>query len=208
MSEPLALFSLALAAGGGWVDGVEAQQWLAAGHAMLSRSAPLVRALASRRAAILLPPSGAFFTALAACDGRGAVLINPLASRPEIARQLLDANVGAVFTNLELSPRLPAGTAFALLDEAPRSALVVVGGVIRTVDLGHHWGLALAGRTDTEGRDEEAVIVYTSAMAGRPLGAILTHKNLLANALASGDALGDTVDDHCLATLPFAHLFG
>ncbi|MEP6764228.1 MAG: AMP-binding protein [Gemmatimonadaceae bacterium] len=208
MSEPMSVLSLAMAAGGGLVDGREAQQWLAAGYGLLSRSVQLVRALSDKRAAILLPPGGAYLTALAASDGRGTVLINPLASRPEIVRQILDANVGAVFTNLELATHLPIGIAFALLDEAPLFAQVSIDGVTRTVDLGNHFGLSLSGRTDVEGRDEEAVIVYTSAMAGRPLGAILTHRNLIANAHASADALGDTSDDKCLSALPFAHLFG
>ena len=58
------------------------------------------------------------------------------------------------------------------------------------------------------GRDEEAVIVYTSAMRGTPLGAVLTHANLLANARSTVEALGKSADDHVLALLPFAHLFG
>lgn len=208
MSEPMSVLSLAVASGGGHVDGREAQQWLAAGYGLLSRSSQLVRALSGRRAAILLPPGGAYLTALAASDGRGTVLINPLASKPEIVRQIQDAAVGAVFTNVELSPHLPADVPFVLLDEAPHSAQVSIDGATRNIDLGNHFGLSLSGRTDVEGRDEEAVIVYTSAMAGKPLGAILTHKNLLANARASADALGDTSNDQCLSALPFAHLFG
>ena len=97
MSDPLALLPLAAAAGGGRVDGFEAGQLVAAGLAVLRRSAPLVRALSGRRAAILLPTSHQFLTALAASDGRGAVLMNPLAAPPEIAYQLNDADVGAEF---------------------------------------------------------------------------------------------------------------
>lgn len=208
MPEPLSLLPLCLAAGGGTLDGVEAAQWVAAGHTLLTRSARLVRALALGRSAILLPPGGAFLVALAASDGRGAVLINPLASRPEIERQVRDAGITAVFTNTAHAVALPTGTARVLLDDAPRSALVTADGVDQRVDMGSHFGLALEGSVDVEGADEEAVIVYTSAMAGTPLGAILTHRNLLANLRGSVDALADTADDHCLAALPFAHLFG
>src|SRR5919206_1798983 len=98
MSEPFSLLPLALAAGGGRVDEFEAQQLVAAGLTLLQRSAPLVRALSGRRAAILLPTTPAYLTALAASEGRGAVLVNPLASAPEIAYQLDDAGVGAVLT--------------------------------------------------------------------------------------------------------------
>jgi long-chain acyl-CoA synthetase len=45
-------------------------------------------------------------------------------------------------------------------------------------------------------------------MAGRPLGAILTHRNLLANARATIDVAALTANDHSLALLPFTHLFG
>jgi long-chain acyl-CoA synthetase len=45
-------------------------------------------------------------------------------------------------------------------------------------------------------------------MAGTPLGAILTHRNLLADARSTIDAVGNSSDDRVLALLPFAHLFG
>ena len=208
MTDPLALLPLAMAAGGGAVDGFEASQLVAAGFTLLQRSPALVRALAGRRAAILLPTSHRFLTALAACEGRGAVLVNPLAAPAEIAYQLADAGVGAVLTVSALAPRLPAGVVHVLLDESPRSARVVAVGVTKEVDLGAHAGLALEGEADAEGRDEEAAIVYTSAMAGRPLGAILTHRNLIANARSTVTASGYASDAHALALLPFSHLFG
>lgn len=208
MSDPLSLLSFAVASGGGILDHVEAQQWVAAGHTLLTRSAPLVRTLAGGRSAILLPPGGPFLSALASSDGRGAVLVNPLASRSAIVRQLRDARVTVVFTNFALSTLLPPGFAHVLMDEAPLRARVLIGDRDQSVDLGSHFGLDIAGSMDTPGSDEEAVIVYTSAMAGTPLGAILSHGNILANARASADAMGDNPRDHCLAALPFAHLFG
>lgn len=208
MSDPLGVLPLALAAAGGRIDAHPAAQLAAAGTTLLQRSAPLVRALAGRRAAILLPTGPAFLTALAASDGRGAVLVNPLAAPLEIAHQLRDADVGAVLTSSALASRLPDGVVQVHLDDAPRTARVLADGVARDVDLGSHFGLDLAGETDAPGRDEEAAIVYTSAMAGMPLGAILTHRNLLSNARATIEAGGMVADDHALALLPFAHLFG
>lgn len=203
------LLTLRAAAGGGTIDGLEAARLVAAGFTLLQRSAPLVRALAGRRAAVLVPTSPQFLVGLAASDGRGAVLVNPLAAPFEVAYQLDDANVGAVFTVAALAARLPAGTVHALLDDAPRSATVVAAdGTSTRVDLGSHFGLDLDGDSDTPGRDEECAVVYTSAMAGRPLGAILTHRNLLANALQTVEAAGNVAADHVLAALPFAHLFG
>ena len=208
MSDPLALLPLALAAGGGRVDDFETQQLVAAGITLLRRSAPLVRALAGRRSAILLPTSPHFLIALAASEGRGAVLVNPLASTAEIAHQVRDADVGAAITVSALAAKLPPDLPRVLLDDAPRAAHVVANGEFRAVDLGSHIGLALEGDPEVAGRDEEAAIVYTSAMRGTPLGAVLTHGNLLSNAHATRIAGANSDDDHILAILPFSHLFG
>jgi acyl-CoA synthetase (AMP-forming)/AMP-acid ligase II len=208
VTNPYSLVPLALASGGGRVNGFEAQQLVAAGLTLLQRSAPLVRALANRRAAILLPTSPAFLVALAASEGRGAVLINPLAAPAEIAFQCMDANVGAVFTIGAFASRVPAGVLVVLLDDAPRLARVVGGGVTKDVDLGSHHGLVLEGERNVPGRDEEAAIVYTSAMRGTPLGAVLTHANLLANARSTVEAVRNGAADHVLALLPYSHLFG
>jgi long-chain acyl-CoA synthetase len=212
VSDPLALLPLALAAGGGRIgaaggDVFDARQLVAAGLTLLQRSAPLVRALSGKRAAILLPTSPQYLTAVAACEGRGAVLVNPLASAVEIEYQCRDANVGAVFTATSLAARVPDGMSVVLLDDAPRMARVVTPDRTHDVDLGSHHGLSIEGERDVRGRDEEAVIVYTSAMRGVPLGAVLTHANLLANARSTVEAVAQTADDDVLALLPFSHLF-
>ncbi|MCU0627800.1 MAG: AMP-binding protein, partial [Gemmatimonadaceae bacterium] len=208
MRNPLASLTLALAAGGGRVDQYAGQQLVAAGLTLLQRCAPLARALVNRRAAILAPTSPQFLVALAASEGRGAVLVNPLAAPAEIAHQCADAEVGAVFTVGALAGRVPPGLPIVLLDEAPARARVQVGDEVLEVDLGSHFALDLAGDVEEPGSDEEAAIVYTSAMAGTPLGAILTHRSLLANARSTLHAAHMDASDHALAVLPFSHLFG
>ena len=208
MSDTLGVWPFAVAGGGGSVDGAPASALVAAGLSLLRGHAPLVRALAGRRSAICCPPSPAFLVAMAASDGRGAVLVNPLAAPIEVAMQCEDADVGAVFTVSALASRAPAGLPVVLLDEAPHRATVVMGGQSTVVPLTMHGGMRLDGEADTPGRDEEATVVFTSAMAGRPLGSIATHRNLLHNARAVRDAAGFTPLDHVLAVLPFAHLFG
>ena len=208
MSNPLSVLPLAMAAHGGTLDDMPASQLVAAGLTILQRSAPITRALYGKRAALLLPTSPAFLIALAASDGRGAVLLNPLASASEIEYQLQDANVGAVFTIAALARRLPAGIPQVLLDDAPRHASVLVDGAIVTIELGSHVGIELVGDEVADGTDEEAAVVYTSAMQGSALGAILTHHNLLANARSTIQAAQVTSRDHVLAVLPYSHLFG
>ena len=208
MTDPFALLPLAASSRGGSIDGIPAQALVAAGLTLLQRSAPLVRALAGRRSALLLPTSPAFLVALAASEGRGAVLMNPLAAPPELAYQIGDANVGAVFTIADLAAQLPPEIPRVLLDDAPREATIAIGGTSRTIDLGSHYAFDVEGDPDAAGSPEEAVIVYTSAMQGRPLGAILTQRNLLANGRATLTAAALTGAEHVLAALPYSHLFG
>ena len=150
------------------VDGYEAQQLVAAGLTLLQRSAPLVRALQRRRSAILLPTSPAFFTALAAIrrPRRGARQSARVAA-PRSRIRSPDANVGAVFTNAALAHRAPDGVAArAARRRAAHRRASITGGASHDVDLGSHHGLTLEGERDVRGRDEEAAIVYTSAMRG------------------------------------------
>jgi acyl-CoA synthetase (AMP-forming)/AMP-acid ligase II len=198
MSDPLALFPLAIAAGGGQLGPFAAAQLAAAGLTLLQRSAPLVRTLAGRRAAILLPSGPAYLVALAASDGRGALLLNPQASADSIAWQLADADVGAVFTQQALVPLLPDGFPVVLLDDAPRVARVLVPGRRMDVDLGSHHGLALEGDTATEGREEECIVGYDPS--GRRT--TRTHRDMIAAGRAAVAECLLTPVDHVLSLLP------
>ena len=64
-------------------------------------------------------------------------------------------------------------------------------------------GIALSP-TDT------AVTIYTSGTTGSPKGVMLTHRNLIANALggAGGEELAPRSEETQLAILPLAHSFG
>jgi malonyl-CoA/methylmalonyl-CoA synthetase len=56
--------------------------------------------------------------------------------------------------------------------------------------------------------DDTAVLLYTSGTTGRPKGAMLTHGNLAANALALHQAWGWRPDDVLLHALPLFHIHG
>ncbi|MEX2180721.1 MAG: hypothetical protein WD771_01640 [Gemmatimonadaceae bacterium] len=172
------LFPLRVAAAGGSIDGIAVTKLVAAGFTLLQRSVPLVRALAGRRSALLLPASPQLLVALAASDGRGAVIIEPPASGAppgEITALLERARVGAVFTMKAYD--LAQFPVRVLLDDAPVSATVATADGARTrVDLGSHFGLDLVGDATALGRDEECVVVYAPG-AERPR--IITHRELL-----------------------------
>lgn len=55
---------------------------------------------------------------------------------------------------------------------------------------------------------ETACIMFTSGTSGKPKGAMLTHDNLIANALASHERLSMSADDHWLCVLPLYHIGG
>ena len=206
MSNPLSLLPIALAAGGGSLDGQPAASAVAAGFTLLQRSAPLVRALAGRRSAILLPPSAAAVTALAASDGHGAVLLSESATTASLRSALDLGDVGAVFTTRALAARLPQGErAVVVLDEAPRAATVFVRGVESTVDLGSHFGLELEGEED-EGRDEECLLTLLTPANTRATSAVFSHRNLLALARGAVDAASLLKRDRTLAAMPLVEL--
>jgi hypothetical protein len=139
-SNPLGLLSLAMAARGGVIDNLPASQLVAAGLSILQRCAPLARALYGKRSAILLPTGPLFLTAIAASDGRGALLLDPNAAAADIAAHIHDADVGAVFTMRALSRKIQAGLPMILLDCARRSAAAHIRGATVTIDLDSHAG--------------------------------------------------------------------
>ena len=58
------------------------------------------------------------------------------------------------------------------------------------------------------GRDDLAAILYTSGTTGRPKGAMLTHDNLLSNAVALCDIWRFTAADRLIHALPIFHTHG
>ena len=56
--------------------------------------------------------------------------------------------------------------------------------------------------------DDLATIIYTSGTTGQPKGVMLTHANLVTNAIASADAIGLAGMRHVnLSLLPLSHIF-
>jgi long-chain acyl-CoA synthetase len=57
--------------------------------------------------------------------------------------------------------------------------------------------------------EDPAVVIYTSGTTGKPKGAVLTHLNLVMNAMVNAfDCIGATRDDVLLGCLPLFHIFG
>ncbi len=56
--------------------------------------------------------------------------------------------------------------------------------------------------------DDVTFILYTSGTTGKPKGAMLTHYNIVQNALDTANTLRATEEDRYLVQVPFSHCFG
>jgi long-chain acyl-CoA synthetase len=66
----------------------------------------------------------------------------------------------------------------------------------------------VARREAALGADDLATIMYTSGTTGNPKGVMLTHGNLLSNAVATVEAGGAGPEDLLLSWLPYSHIYG
>jgi acyl-CoA synthetase (AMP-forming)/AMP-acid ligase II len=200
MPNPLSLISLAAAARGGSIDGMDSRLLVAAGVTMLQRCAPLVRELAAGRGALLLENSPAYLVALAACEGHGAVLLDPHGTAEEIARALGEQHGRVVFTVRRFAGALSEGVARVLLDDLPGHVVFVHGSQRRRVDVGSHFGLEIEGEEESVGSDEEAVVARETT--GAPFRSY-THRELLEAARGMVSAAGIEEGNEVSAAVPF-----
>jgi long-chain acyl-CoA synthetase len=147
----------------------------------------------------------AYFGALRA--GLVAVPLNPGYTADELAHALGDSGARALVTGSRTAP-----VAQAVAAELDGLAHVLVAGLPD----GDGWDALLeagagAGPVESVGRDEDlAVVIYTSGTSGRPKGAMLPHRALLANLDQSRriDPAVITADDVVLLVLPLFHIYG
>ena len=68
-------------------------------------------------------------------------------------------------------------------------------------------GPELANRERHLKPDDLATIMYTSGTTGNPKGVMLTHGNLLSNAIASKEVAGRSSEAIMLSWLPYSHIY-
>jgi len=141
--------------------------------------------------------------------GMIAVPINPRSTSDEVGRMLTDAGVRVVLCDAAGVDQVRTS-----VEAMERRPVVVVDGVEPTDDevlfdafLAEATGTPPAAPQDPEAT---AVILYTSGTSGRPRGATLTHRALLANIeqVASLENLPVGPDDVVLGLLPLFHVYG
>ncbi|MBW0102435.1 long-chain fatty acid--CoA ligase [Pseudonocardia sp. KRD291] len=163
------------------------------------------------RVAVLLVNSVEFMEVLLACAKIGAITvpINVRLAGPEVGYILADAGAD-VFVFHE---PLAAAAVAALAEPGVRVRHTVrAGGAAADGELAYTALLAGGAPepldTDVDGRDP-AFIMYTSGTTGRPKGAVLTHDNLLWNAInVLGTDQGLRGSDVTVAVAPMFHIGG
>jgi long-chain acyl-CoA synthetase len=148
----------------------------------------------------------------------GAVCVPPHA--PLTARQVLFqlASTDAVWVFvstkeqlakvLQVREELPSLRGIVLFDRAEHSdALAWPAFLQRGRAAWARLGAELARREAALGPDDLATIMYTSGTTGDPKGVMLTHGNLLSNAVSAVRCLGQAEDGLLLNWLPLSHIY-
>lgn len=154
------------------------------------------------RVALVLSNTPAFVTSYFAVLRAGlvAVPVNTGYTAPELARLFADADVAAVLCEdrtTAVVEEAVAGTHRVVVDPAGLDALVAAG-------------RATGPREPAAGGEDLALLMYTSGTSGRPRGAMLSHRALLANLeqclrLEPAPMLPEDV---VLLVLPLFHIYG
>jgi long-chain acyl-CoA synthetase len=127
----------------------------------------------------------------------GIVLpLNNLLTYEEIDYILNDAGVLTCFYDVSCS-----GTIEMLGRKGSRSFVMIddVSSLVEAVDP--------TAFTSSHTADDVSTILYTSGTTGRPKGALLTHRNIVSNALAATAVIHVTQKDRLVVFLPLFHSF-
>jgi long-chain acyl-CoA synthetase len=152
----------------------------------------------------------------ALCAGAITVPIYPTLSGPQIEALLRDCDPACVFVSTSelLDKVLPARGGL------PIRHIVAFDAGIHRPDVMRIDALYETGRQSTYDYPAEfrrsaravdpnsvATIIYTSGTTGIPKGAMLTHRNLVSNVIATGERLPLRSTDVSLSFLPLSHIF-
>jgi long-chain acyl-CoA synthetase len=150
----------------------------------------------------------------ALCIGAATVPIYPTLSTPQIGTLLQHCEPEIVFVStLELLRKVLAvsnglGIRYIVLFEADVHQPGIVA-LDTLYDIGRPYENPGEFRRAALVVDpgDLATIIYTSGTTGIPKGAMLTHRNLVSNVVASGERLPIWPDDVNLSFLPLSHIF-
>jgi long-chain acyl-CoA synthetase len=156
------------------------------------------------RVAIVSRNSAAWAAAAYATFGLGATFV-PMyeAQRPDDWEFILrDCGAKVVFGRTQ-------AIADAIEDMVPRlPALREVIAIDNAVEVAEAWGRDNPIPISPVGGNDVAAIIYTSGTTGLPKGAMITHRNLIANLRLVLEQFAIEPDDRTVSFLPWAHIYG
>ncbi len=162
--------------------------------------------------AMLCPNIPAFVTVFHGILRAGGTVttINSLYTAEEITGQLQDSNASYLFTISAFLPQADAAASAAGL--TPRNVVVIDGSDQVAPGRTSLRDLLTSGAPpptlDIDPGSQLAVLPYSSGTTGLPKGAMLTHRNLVANLAQCVPIMGVTGSDRIVAVLPFFHIYG
>ena len=139
--------------------------------------------------------------------GGSVAPVNPTYKKDELRHVVTDSEAVAVICNRETYSvvaeiRKETGLkAVILIDDEE------ISGTISLKTIFDEYPPA-APEVEIDPRDDVAAIEYTGGTTGFPKGAMLTHYNLVANAIQNATFLGWTENDVIVGLLPFYHSWG
>jgi long-chain acyl-CoA synthetase len=171
------------------------------------------------RVALFLPNTPAFVIAFFGILEAGAVVstISPLYREREVEYQLSDSGAETIIVLDSLCP-----IAQAVKDKTRLKNLIVAGldvicgghppstDTSKVLQFQHLITQACAQRPclEMDPNEDLAALQYTGGTTGTAKGAMLTHRNLVSNALAFAAAIRGTTHDTFLTALPLFHIYG
>jgi acyl-CoA synthetase (AMP-forming)/AMP-acid ligase II len=130
---------------------------------------------------------------------------NPLYTSHELAHQLTDSGAKVLFTIADF-----LDTAREAAEEVGLTDIVVVGAsegdeptLAELIAEGEE-----PPELDIDPAEDLAALPYSSGTTGMPKGVMLTHRNLVANVLQTGETIPVSDEDTSIGCLPFFHIYG
>ena len=166
------------------------------------------------RVGTLIPNSPAIITSYYGIWMAGAAITpcNALASKKEFTHQLRDADA-KILIAAEAMADMAMSTAESLglkviLASAGESVAALPAGAIRFDEL-IHTGRKRPADVVVDPRDDMAVLLYTGGMTGDPKGAVLTHRNIVANTMQFAEWYAlDPGKEVFVCAIPMSHSGG
>ncbi|MBP7032748.1 MAG: AMP-binding protein [Syntrophobacterales bacterium] len=159
------------------------------------------------KAALMLPNTPEFPITYFACQKLGAVAVtlNVMSTAYELQYLLDNSDAKALVTSAqsarrfeEIKDRLATCRHLLLteMDEGPLS-------LKKALEAG-----PFEFEPSDAAEDDPAVMIYTSGLTGKPLGAVLTHGNLISQSRLLADLFDGSEKDTGLSLIPLFHSFG